>query len=165
MRKKVSTLAVAAILAVSLQGCYGSFALTKKLPKWNGSVGNKFVNELVFLAAVILPVYSITTLVDGVILNSVEFWSGKNPIALKSIEENGQQIVMKRNGDGAKLYVFEKGQPVAHITMVTAADGSVTATSLEGLNITASTVDGVTTAKAADGTILAKSELGVVTTY
>ena len=35
--------------SVMMSGCYGSFALTSKLHRWNGQVSNKkFVNELVF---------------------------------------------------------------------------------------------------------------------
>src|SRR5690606_38828150 len=41
-------LGTAALVAVpSLQGCYGSFAATKKVYKWNGTVGDKWVNTVV----------------------------------------------------------------------------------------------------------------------
>ena len=37
--------------------CIGSFALTNKILGWNHTVGNKFVNELVFIAFCIVHVY------------------------------------------------------------------------------------------------------------
>ena len=53
MRKFITKTTVAVLLgatAVSMTGCYGSFALTSKLHDWNGQVSQKkFVNELVFL--------------------------------------------------------------------------------------------------------------------
>lgn len=95
MRKRLGAVALAMALAFGVQGCYGKFALTKKLHKWNGTVGNKFVNEAVFLViGVILPVYGIAALIDGVILNSIEFWSGKNPVTSKVISEGDKQVAM-----------------------------------------------------------------------
>jgi hypothetical protein len=80
------------LVAVILSGCYGSFKLTRSLWDWNGTVGDKFVNELVFLAFVIVPVYQVATLVDAVVLNTIEFWSGSNPMGMKDGEKE-QKIV------------------------------------------------------------------------
>jgi len=84
--------------AMIITGCYGSFALTKKVYKWNGTVGDKFVNEVVFLAFNIVPVYGATVFIDGILLNSIEFWTGKNPIALKMgenhIQNNGKDYTL-----------------------------------------------------------------------
>ena len=43
--------------AFLFSSCIGSFALHGKLLSWNQGVSNKFVNELVFLAFNIIPVY------------------------------------------------------------------------------------------------------------
>ncbi len=72
-------------------GCYGSFALTSKMHGWNGQVSNhKFVNELVFIAFCIVPVYEICAVADALVLNSIEFWGGNNPVAMEEgqIEES-----------------------------------------------------------------------------
>lgn len=71
-------IALAAVLP--LQSCIGSFSLTNKVLSWNNQVGSKFVNELVFFAFWILPVYEVTALADLLVLNSIEFWSGNNPV-------------------------------------------------------------------------------------
>ena len=71
-------LAVAALLP--LQSCIGSFALTNRVLSWNRQVGSKFVNELVFFAFWVLPVYEVTSIADLIVLNSIEFWSGNNPV-------------------------------------------------------------------------------------
>ena len=83
-------LAVALVAAAFLaSGCYGPFTLTRKVYTWNGQVSdNKWVVETVFLVtAVLLPVYGIASLADGVIFNSVEFWTGKNPLASARAEQ------------------------------------------------------------------------------
>ncbi len=81
---KKNTLTVAAIIGVAamlpMQSCIGSFSLTRKVLAWNHQVGNKFVNELVFFAFWILPVYEVTSVADLLVLNSIEFWSGNNPV-------------------------------------------------------------------------------------
>ena len=97
MRKFITKTTVAVLLgatAVSMTGCYGSFALTSKLHDWNGQVSQKkFVNELVFLGLCILPAYELTVLGDGLIFNSIEFWGEKNPIAMKSGEVEESTIL------------------------------------------------------------------------
>jgi hypothetical protein len=81
VKKMVVSLSLAGLLAVAAfpsTGCYGSFALTKKLHTWNGQVSNKWVNTLIFWAFIIIPVYEVCTLADGIVINVIEFWSGKN---------------------------------------------------------------------------------------
>ncbi|MFQ0977982.1 DUF3332 family protein [Vibrio campbellii] len=67
------------LLAASLSGCVGSNAVTGKLMKFNVEVvDNRYARAGVnFLLA---PVYGITTAADYVVFNSLEFWTGKNPI-------------------------------------------------------------------------------------
>lgn len=78
--KIIAGLIVGATLMLPMQSCIGQFTLTKKVMSWNNQVGSKFVNELVFFAFWILPVYEVTSLADLIVLNSIEFWSGNNPI-------------------------------------------------------------------------------------
>ncbi len=69
------------VSSVAVTGCYGKFALTRKVYDWNGGLGNKFLKSIVFWALVIIPVYEIAGLADVVIFNLLEFWTGSNPIA------------------------------------------------------------------------------------
>ena len=81
---KKNPILVSAILGIAvllpLQSCIGSFALTQKVIKWNNQVGSKFINELVFFAFWLIPVYEVTSIADLFVLNSIEFWSGNNPV-------------------------------------------------------------------------------------
>ena len=98
--KKSKTFLVCAMLSGSVlfSSCIGSFGLWNSLKDWNQGVSNKFVNELIFLAFHIVPVYEIAYLADALVLNSIEFWSGSNPMAnvgdVKKVKgENGNYMV------------------------------------------------------------------------
>lgn len=104
MKKVSKGLLVAAMCAVMLtmNSCIGSFTLFNRLQSWNNHVGNKFVNELVFFGFWILPVYEVSILADVLVLNSIEFWSGENPMAQgeKIIEGNDGKYLVKCDGKG-----------------------------------------------------------------
>lgn len=83
MKKKSLTLLLVAAVSGSLMfsSCIGSFGLSKKVLTWNQNIDNKFVNELVFILCWPIPVYPISILADIFVLNTIEFWSGSNPVA------------------------------------------------------------------------------------
>lgn len=93
---KKTVLRVAAICSIAailpLSSCIGSFKLTNRLLTWNNNIGNKFLNELVFIAFWILPVYEVSGLADILVLNSIEFWSGSNPMA------KGKSVIEGQDG-------------------------------------------------------------------
>ena len=138
-------------------GCYGSFNLVKKVYKFNGTVGDKWVNELVFLVMNIVPVYGAATFIDAVILNSIEFWSGTNPMAQNAAPatmtgDDGTSITfnsatktmeIKRSvpGKGESIYrvTREDGQSVVKdkednvlVRCIAGDDGSMTLVDAQG---------------------------------
>ena len=104
MRKKQLIIATVVALSASMmmQSCIGSFALFNKVKNWNDHVGDKFVNELVFVAMWILPVYELSFAADLFILNTIEFWSGSNPAMAeaKVIDGKDAQYLVARNENG-----------------------------------------------------------------
>ncbi len=98
MKIKHITKIVAIALASSIlfQSCMGSWSLTKKFLEWNKSVtGNKFINNLIFW---VLGSWigGIVLFVDTVVLNTIEFWTGSNPLAYNTQEvstENGDFLI------------------------------------------------------------------------
>ena len=104
MRKKHLAIAVVVALSASMmmQSCIGSFALYNKVKTWNEHVGDKFVNEIVFVALWILPVYELSFVADLFILNSIEFWSGTNPALAqtKVIDGKDAQYLVASNEAG-----------------------------------------------------------------
>lgn len=98
MRKSKSMMVCAVLVgSILFTSCIGSFKLWNNLKDWNQGVGNKFVNELVFIALHIVPVYEIAYLADVIVFNSIEFWSGSNPVASNETKEikgeNGDYLV------------------------------------------------------------------------
>ena len=104
MRKNKS-LFVCALLSccVLCSSCIGSFKLWNGMKDWNQGIGNKFVNELAFIALHIVPVYEIAYLADLVVVNTIEFWSGKSPMASNEVKEiKGEKgnYLVQTNEDG-----------------------------------------------------------------
>ena len=93
MKKKYLKLALAFTIASSLclTSCIGSFELTHKVMRWNRAISDKkWVNEIVFAAFWVVPVYEITALADILIINSIEFWKGTNPVSEDTVMIDGR---------------------------------------------------------------------------
>ncbi len=90
----------------------GKFALTKNLYAWNDQVSNKFVNEIVFVAFWILPVYEVCGLADLLVLNTIEFWSGDNPMtaSTKAIDTDHGRYLVKCDGKGYDITLEDTGE-------------------------------------------------------
>ena len=104
MKKGIAALVCAGM--VTLTGCYGSNALFEKIHKWNGTLGNKWLNSIVHFFLMVIPVYPISLcFIDGLILNTVEFWTGSNPLAAGDSyfeqDAEGNSIAAVKNSDGS----------------------------------------------------------------
>ncbi|PSW21877.1 DUF3332 domain-containing protein [Photobacterium sanctipauli] len=74
--KKVTLVTVAATL---LSGCVGSNVATNKLMEYNiEAVDNRYARGGLNIA--MSPLYGVTVAADYLVLNSLEFWTGSNPI-------------------------------------------------------------------------------------
>jgi PBP1b-binding outer membrane lipoprotein LpoB len=101
MKKVVASVLVAAFLAA---GCTGSFNLTKKVYNWHRSQTEKWTDELCFLLVAITPVYGFATFADAIVLNSIEFWTGKNPIEMSAVKGK-ENIKMTYNAKTEQVHV------------------------------------------------------------
>ncbi|MGA3051582.1 MAG: DUF3332 domain-containing protein [Chitinispirillaceae bacterium] len=87
---------IAAVVAssIALSGCIGSFTLTNKVYSWNEkATDNKYVNSAILWVLLIVPVYDVTLFVDFVGLNTIEFWTGKNPVAFTGPDKLEKVVV------------------------------------------------------------------------
>ena len=99
---RVATTLLAGMLFAG--GCYGPFNLTRRLYKWNGEIDGKWEKEFIFLVLAALPIYSLAGLGDAVVFNSMEFWTGKNPVdAPRSALPATKRIV---RGDDAAVLTY-----------------------------------------------------------
>jgi len=77
---KTKFLACAAIL-FGATSCLGPNHAFNSVTNWNATVTNQdWANELIFLGLNIVPVYGVALFVDTLVLNTVDYWSGENPI-------------------------------------------------------------------------------------
>jgi len=116
------------LIFITLTGCMGQNGLTEKATKFNLSVvENRYGREGVFICMV--PAYIICSICDLLVFNSIEFWSGTNPLNGKSalvdtklidvprdvVENMGFKEILaaqieRLNENEAKLYIaFENG--------------------------------------------------------
>ena len=87
----LKTMAIVLSGAIMTTSCVGSFTMFNKLAHWNkNATDSKILNEIIFL--IISPAYAFCGVADALVLNSIEFWSGSNPMA--------QNIVKTKNVRG-----------------------------------------------------------------
>lgn len=82
--KKINSLKIGVCLLIGsfmFSSCIGSFSLFNKYANWQKEMtSNKYINAIV--GFFLMPIVgSITLIVDSLVLNTIEFWSGENPVA------------------------------------------------------------------------------------
>lgn len=155
--KKLKLSAACLILSGSIicSSCIGSFGLWSSLKDWNNNIGNKFVNEIVFLAFHIVPVYEVAYLADVIVLNSIEFWSGSNPLAdvgsVKTVKGESGEYLVQTNEDG--YTITKKGEEDKPLTLIYDKEKNTWNASAEGQTFELITMneDGTITFKQQDG--------------
>jgi uncharacterized protein DUF3332 len=141
--------------------CYGPFNLTRNVYHWNsnikgsGEVNEKWMKEIVFFGMIVIPVYMFSALLDAFIFNSIQFWTGDNPIkvtqgpdghiqavqlrdltihvvwtedhrsAALTYRQQGQTIKTARIVEDGNGYRFEEGSGRSRYLTEQAADGGV----------------------------------------
>ena len=108
--KGIALVLVAAVGALSA-GCFGKFQLTKKLYDINQSIDEKYVRSAATWIFII-P-YALTGILDFVLFNVIEFWTGENPVVeakVTKVYANGSgRTVLALSRDGsATVAVIER---------------------------------------------------------
>ena len=82
MKKRLSILVISILLVLSMgTGCIGNFGLSGKVRAFNLDVSpDRWGREIVFVVLYVIPVYPFAGFLDILVFNSIEFWTGKNPI-------------------------------------------------------------------------------------
>ena len=104
MKKFIICMVTACFLVV---GCTGSFNLTRKVYDFHRSQENKWVDEVLFLGFCWIPVYGLAAFVDAVIMNSIEFWTGENPVD-KMTKGNSQTQHVLSSGDSEIVMTYDQ---------------------------------------------------------
>ena len=120
--KGIALVLVAAVGTLSA-GCFGKFQLTRKLYDVNKSIDEKYVRSAATWVFVI-P-YALTGILDFVIFNVIEFWTGENPVASAPVTKtyaqgNGKTVLTLSRDGSATVAVIERyeGERLASILRV-----------------------------------------------
>ena len=116
--KKISLSAACVLLAGSFlcSSCIGSFSLFNGYETWQCNMtSNKYVNGIVGL--ILQPIVgSICLTVDALVLNTIEFWTGSNPMAVNKVQtvkgQDGRYYAVKTLKNG-----YEVKAPNGEITL------------------------------------------------
>ena len=107
--KKISLSAACVLLAGSFlcSSCIGSFSLFNGYEKWQCNMtSNKYVNGIVGL--ILQPIVGgVCLFVDAVVLNTIEFWTGSNPMAVNKVQtvkgQDGRYYAVKTLKNGYEV--------------------------------------------------------------
>lgn len=127
----VAAMVMGSFLTVTT-ACYGPFNLTRNVYHWNsnikgsGGVNDKWMKEFVFFGMIIIPVYMFSALLDAFIFNSIQFWSGDNPIKGTDAGGDGATRVVRLGGitvtmaesDGGTAVTYERNGIVERRAMI-----------------------------------------------
>jgi hypothetical protein len=136
-------------LMLSNTACIGRMATSGVVGKFNLSVTeSKWGRELVFLCLYIIPVYPTAGAIDLIIVNSIEFWTGTNPLNGEPrlarageqkyvVAENGSEAISTLREDGSIDIEVRGPDGVAHFVNIVRDDGRVIARDATGQNLAA----------------------------
>lgn len=101
-----------------LVGCYGRFPLTNALYDWNGSVTHHRVGQsLIMWLLVLIPVYQACMVVDGVLINTIEYLSGRQVMASATSSDTGLAL-QPLTATNAILHVPLTDGSTMHVSLV-----------------------------------------------
>jgi hypothetical protein len=138
LRKRIIAAIVAGSFLTLTTACYGPFNLTRNVYHWNSNikgsseVNEKWMKEFVFFGMIIIPVYMFSALLDAFIFNSIQFWSGSNPVkatdeggggATRIVKLGGVTVTMVESDQGVTVTYERKGIVERRATIETNATG------------------------------------------
>jgi hypothetical protein len=119
MNRIVAAIVVGSFLTVTT-ACYGPFNLTRNVYNWNSNikgsseVNEKWMKEFVFFGMIIIPVYMFSALLDAFIFNSIQFWSGSNPVKANDAGGDGATRVVRLGGITVTMAESDRGTTVTY---------------------------------------------------
>ena len=152
MKSRLSILVISVLLIFSMgTGCIGNFGLSGKVREFNLDVSkDRWGREIVFVVLYVVPVYPFAGFLDILVFNSIEFWTGTNPINGSAsvtpiamdewTTEDGTKVTMKGLPDNSIDVNVVKPNGETRFFNLTRTDDGVTARDEAG-NVIVSTAD------------------------
>jgi hypothetical protein len=155
LRKRIVAAIVAGSFLTVTTACYGPFNLTRNVYHWNSNikggseVNEKWMKEFVFFGMIIIPVYMFSALLDAFIFNSIQFWSGNNPVKATDAGGDGATRVVQLGRVTVTMAESDRGATVTYERNGLVERRAIIETSATGYRLTDET-----------GTLLAEAEMG-----
>lgn len=132
--KGIALVLVAAV-GVFSTGCFGKFQLTRKVYEINQAIDEKYVRSAATWIFVIVQVYTVAALLDFIVFNVIEFWTGENPVAGAKVTKvyaqgNGRAVLtLSRDGTSTVAVIerYEEGALVSTLRVRDDGRGGVAA--------------------------------------
>lgn len=127
-RRAVVAAVFLGLIPLTLVSCYGAFPLTNSLYRANGNISNRWVRSIVLFLLGIFGVYGICILVDAIILNLVEFWSGTSVNISKTFDQpDGSTVALQSSPDGRTLTmtITKEGKTISERRFIRGAEGRI----------------------------------------
>lgn len=98
--------------------------MTKKLYMFNTGISGKWVRWLVFLLFFCAGVYAVASVIDALILNSVEFWTGKRPLSSTTTHQakDAKAVVSAPGQDTLVIEVYRGKTKVQSVALTRLQD-------------------------------------------
>jgi hypothetical protein len=147
MIRAIAITLMLSMLAVANTACIGRMALGKKVMEFNlSATESQWGREGLFFLMYVIPVYPTCGAIDLLIINSIEFWSGKNPISGEerlafagdqkfAIAEDGSQGVTTLREDGSIDVEVRTAEGDAHFVNLVREEDRIVARDAEGHRI------------------------------
>jgi hypothetical protein len=119
INRAIAAIVMGSFLTITT-ACYGPFNLTRNVYQWNSNikgsseVNEKWMKEFVFFGMIIIPVYMFSTLLDAFIFNSIQFWSGSNPVKATDAGDDGATRVVRLGGLTVTMAESDRGTTVTY---------------------------------------------------
>jgi hypothetical protein len=154
MIKRIAATLLIAAFGLSSTACIGRFATSGLVRKFNLTVvQDKWPHEIVFLLLYIIPVYPLAGLIDMIIVNSIEFWTGTNPIdggprvagasvashqpgdTHYAVAADGSEAISTLREDGSIDFEIRAADGSTHFVNVVREDGQLVARDADGQRV------------------------------
>ncbi len=133
-RRSIAISVVAGFIPLATTGCFGRFEALRMVYDFNKDVHpDKWVVWVAFLVMSVVPIYLVATLADLIVFNSIEFWTGQNPVMSSELRgPNGEVARVTYREDGKIDYEIFDANGERHFLTLARGEDSVLALDEQG---------------------------------
>lgn len=121
---RVIVLAVAVLFATTAAGCFGRFRAVHAVYDFNREASdNAVVRSLLQVALIVVPVYFVAALADILVLHTLDFINGTNPVATEELPDGSALHMAKLDVDTVRVRHVDRQGRASTFDVVRLPDG------------------------------------------